>query len=347
MELKIDLKDIDFQQLVECSLNAIWVIGEEGKILYCNKACLELLKLSSAQEILYKNLYVFLPYDIHDICKERLKGVLEKEEAIELFEAKMIRNDGKVIDVEVRTVPYYFKDKVLAQVIIQDITQRKITERLLKDREKLASIGQIAAGIAHEIKNPLTSVKGFLQLLKESHPHRYLETMETELEQAFDTLDNFLQVSKPNLQDEPFIPVNLCKELTSLLSLFQQRLYNVQIEIDLKDSERKVMGKRNLFLKAFFNLIKNALEAIQDKGKIRIEHYYKDEYIHIKVSDTGVGIPEDELKMLGTPFFSNKSDGTGLGLTQVFTTVHEHAGNISIQSTIGKGTSFHIQLPVH
>lgn len=346
LKSKIQTNDLDFHQLIEHSLNSIWLVGQRGKILYSNKACLDLLKLTSPEEILYKSLYSFLHPDFHDSCKERLTRILEKKEVTELVEQQMIKSDGDIIDVAVMGVPYYLKDKIVAQVIIQDITNRKRAERLLKDREKLSAIGQIAAGIAHEVKNPLTSVKGFLQLLKESQSHPYFDIMETELEKALDTLQNLLQVSKPDLNEEPFVPINLCKELTSLLLLFQEKFYYVETELDLRDSDRKVVGRKNLFLKAFFNLIKNAIESIQDKGTIRIEHYYKNGSVHIKVSDTGVGIAEDQLKLLGTPFFSTKSEGTGLGLTQVFTTIHEHGGDISVQSIVGKGTTFHIQLPV-
>src|SRR5436309_15787485 len=119
--------------------------------------------------------------------------------------------------------------------------------------------------------------------------------METELEKALSTLENLLQVSKPDLNEEPFVSIDLCKELANLLFLFQDKLYSVETELDLRNSERKVIGKRNLLLKAFFNLIKNAIEAIPDKGKIRIEHFFKNGWIHIKVSDTGVGVPEDKL----------------------------------------------------
>ncbi|MCM3587827.1 ATP-binding protein [Mesobacillus maritimus] len=345
MNLKIQSLDIDFHQLIENSLNAILILGKEGEILYCNKACLKLLKVASPDDILYKNLCVFLPLDFHPICKERLRKVMKEQEILKSIEAKMIKSDAEIIDVEVKTAPYLLKGKVYAQVIIQDISDRKLTEKLLYDREKLASLGQIAASIVHEVKNPLTAVKGYLQLLKESQSHNYLDTMETELEKALETLQNLLQVSKPDLHDEPFVSVDLCKELESLLFLFQEKLYKVKVELDLKDPERKVVGKRNLLLKAFFNLIKNSIEAIPDKGKIRIEHYYDNGSIHIKVSDTGVGISEDKVKMLGTPFFSTKSDGTGLGLTQVFTTIHEHGGDVSIQSSIGEGTVFHVRLP--
>ncbi|MBT2757919.1 PAS domain S-box protein [Mesobacillus foraminis] len=331
-------------QLINNSLNAIWIVGEEGKIYYCNRACLELLRVFSPENILNKNFCIFLPPDIHEICKDRLRRVLEKKEQLELLETKMFRNDGEVIEVELRTAPCYLGDKIFAQVIVQDITHRKKTEKLLNDQGKLASIGQISASIAHEIKNPLTSVKGF-QLLKESQPHFYLDIMESELDKALATIQNLLHVSKPDLFEEPLVPIELCKELNSLLFLFQEKLYNVNTELLFRDSERNLVGKRNLLLKAFFNLIKNALEAIPDKGDIKIEHYYQNGFINIKICDTGVGISEDMLKKLGTPFLSTKSEGTGLGLTQVFTTIHEHGGSIFVQSIIGRGTVFHVQLP--
>ena len=116
--------------------------------------------------------------------------------------------------------------------------------------------------------------------------------------------------------------------------------------MDLRDSDQFIYGKKNLFLKAFFNLIKNALEAIPSKGKIKIEHYFKNDSIHIKISDNGIGIPKDKINLLGTPFYSSKSDGTGLGLTQVFTTINGQGGNIQVQSELGVGTTFIIQLPV-
>jgi len=101
-----------------------------------------LLNLTSSKDILYRNFYGFLHFDFHSISKERLKRVIEKQEIVELLEQKMIRGDGEIIDIEVMAAPFYLEGKVLAQVIIQDITQRKMAERLLKDREKLVSIGE-------------------------------------------------------------------------------------------------------------------------------------------------------------------------------------------------------------
>ncbi|MDQ0201406.1 two-component system sensor histidine kinase NtrB [Neobacillus ginsengisoli] len=346
MKLHLESKDIDFHQLVENSLNSIWIVGQEGKILYYNKACLDLFHLKTSKDIISKGIWLFLHPDFHDKSRERLRRILENQEVLKTAELKMLKSNGEEIDVEVMSVPFFIKDKVFAQVTMQNITHRKAAEKLLNNREKLASLGQIAAGIAHEVKNPLTSVKGFLQLIKESQSHPYLDIMENELMKALAALQNLLQVSKPDLHDEPLVSIDLCNELASLIYLFQDRLYKVDVELDLRDSEKKIVGKRNLFQKAFFNLLKNSLEAIEDKGKIRIEHYYKNDWIHIKVTDSGIGIPKEKLKMLGTPFFTSKTDGTGLGLTQVFTTVHEHQGNIFIQSEVGKGTTIHVQLPL-
>lgn len=213
--------------------------------------------------------------------------------------------------------------------------------------DRLASIGQIAAGIAHEVKNPLTAVKGFLQLLKEQQSHKYIDVAYEELENALATLNNLLQVSKPDLEDEPLSCINICSELEALLYLFQDQSYHhVTVVKELADTQERIYGKRNQLKKAFFNLLKNAFEAIDDKGTITIRHKVRNDQLEITISDTGVGIPKEKLPLLGTPFFSLKSDGTGMGLTQVFSTIYDHHGVIVVKSEPGSGTTFTIKFPV-
>jgi anti-anti-sigma factor len=210
---------------------------------------------------------------------------------------------------------------------------------------RLASIGQIAAGIAHEVRNPLTAVKGFLQLLQKDISHKYLDFAYSELEHAIATLQDLLQVSKPDLEDEPYIAINLCSELESLLYLFQDQVYRVQIIRNFKNTDEVIYGKRNQLKKAFFNLLKNAFEAIPNEGTITIEHYRKGEFIYVVIGDTGVGVPKEKLHLLGTPFFTTKEQGTGMGLTQVYSTIYQHGGTINVSSTEGIGTRFIIQFP--
>jgi two-component system, sporulation sensor kinase A len=337
--------DFDFQQMVINSLNAIFVLRKD-QIIYANKAAYELVGASSAAEILDTEFQQYLHKDYHVICKKRLKKVREQLKIAELMEQKLVKKDGKMIDIEVMAAPYIQKGEVLAQVTIRDITLRKKAENQLYHAEKLSAIGEVAAGVAHEVKNPLTAVKGFLQILQTENDHPYFVIMSSELEKALSTIKQLLQVARPELDNEPIVSINLCEELDTLLTLFKDQLYRVNIEKRLLDQEYTILGKKNSLLKAFFNLIKNAFEAIEDNGTITVEHYLEDDFIHIIISDTGVGIPEDKLKKLGTPFYSTKLEGTGMGLTQVYNTIHSHNGTIEVESEVGKGTSFSIQLPV-
>ncbi|MET3696494.1 rsbT co-antagonist protein RsbR [Bacillus oleivorans] len=210
---------------------------------------------------------------------------------------------------------------------------------------QLASVGQIAAGIAHEVRNPLTAVKGFLQLLQNEDKPEYIEIAQSELDNALTTLNNLLQVSKPDLEDEEEQPIHMAVELESVLNLFQDRLYDVELITDIQDSETVVFGKKNQFKKAFFNLLKNAFESIEGKGKIWVSHFAAEKEVIVSIQDTGVGIPKEKLAILGTPFFTTKHHGTGMGLTQVFTVVYQHGGNISVESKENEGTKFTLTIP--
>jgi anti-anti-sigma regulatory factor/mRNA-degrading endonuclease YafQ of YafQ-DinJ toxin-antitoxin module len=211
---------------------------------------------------------------------------------------------------------------------------------------RLATIGQISAGIAHEVRNPLTAVKGFIQLLQEQHPHKYLDIANVELDRAIATLQNLLQVAKPDLDSEPQISINLCAELESILYLFQDQIYDVDVHKNFHNVNEMIYGKKNQLKKAFFNLIKNAFEAIQGKGRLTIEHYRKDNFVYVCIHDTGMGIPEEKMQLIGTPFFTTKEEGTGMGLTQVYSTIYQHGAVIDVESSVGIGTSFMIKFPI-
>ncbi|GAA0344863.1 hypothetical protein GCM10008967_39120 [Bacillus carboniphilus] len=210
---------------------------------------------------------------------------------------------------------------------------------------QLASVGQVAAGIAHEVRNPLTAVKGFLQLLENEGKKEYIEIAQSELENALTTLNNLLQVSKPDLEEEESQTFLVAVELQSVLNLFQDKIYEVELVVDLKNDDATVYGKKNQFKKAFFNLIKNAFESIPGKGKIEIKQYATEKEIFLEIKDSGIGIPKEKIAILGTPFFSTKNQGTGMGLTQVFSVVYQHGGHIQVESEEGVGTQFTLSLP--
>lgn len=228
-------------------------------------------------------------------------------------------------------------------MIVKETYQEQVDSK--NHLSQLASVGQIAAGIAHEVRNPLTAVKGFLQLLEHENKPDYINIAQTELDNALTTLNNLLQVSKPDQEEEEKQSFHLAVELESILNLFQDKLYHIQVVTQFKDTDRTIYGKKNQFKKAFFNLIKNAIESIEGKGKLTISHFAAHDELIVSIKDTGVGIPTDKLHLLGTPFYTTKDHGTGMGLTQVFSVVYQHGGKINIDSAEKKGTTFTIRLP--
>ncbi|MBM7662093.1 two-component system sporulation sensor kinase A [Bacillus mesophilus] len=338
---------IDFEQIIERTLSGVVIIDTNSTVMYHNQTAYDLLECKVDNPLLSRDFSDFLHPHYHEICKERISQILVNKLVAEEMEQKLITCSGMVVDVEIKGIPYNGDKAPLALIFIRDITKQKKAERLLAHKDKLSSIGQFAAGIAHEVRNPLTAVKGFVQLLKEEMNHSYLETIESELQKALVTLNNLLQVSKPEQLNEPVTSINLCEELDAIIFLFQEKTYHIELIKNYQNTDILLLGKKNILVKSFFNLIKNAIEAINDKGKIFIEYNVLDGIANIKITDTGVGIPEEKLSMLGTPFYSTKDTGTGMGLTQVLAAVMEHKGQINIESKLGIGTTFHIALPIH
>src|SRR3954451_16989951 len=209
----------------------------------------------------------------------------------------------------------------------------------------LSSIGEMAAGIAHEVRNPLTAVKGFLQLMDQSYNAEYSHIAQNELERAIHILNDLMSVSKPEFIQEKQTTFNLNAEIESILLLFQNQLYSINVIKHFENESSSIVGRKDQIKKALFNIIKNAIEAMPDSGTLAIEQTSNATGIQVSISDTGIGIPKDKLRLLGTPFFTLKQDGKGMGLAQVFNTIQSNNGKISVTSEEGHGTSFLLTFP--
>lgn len=206
----------------------------------------------------------------------------------------------------------------------------------------LSSIGEMAAGIAHEVRNPLTSVKGFLQLMEQAYKKEYADIAQNELDRAIQILNDLMSVSKPEFAQEQQTIFNVCTEIDSILLLFQNQLYHIKVTKSFQNTNAFIFGRKDQLKKALFNLIKNAIEAMPDGGDIHIEQQEDIHEVHLSISDTGVGIPKNKLRLLGTPFFTMKQDGKGMGLAQVFNAIQNNRGKIRVTSEVGKGTTFYL-----
>ncbi|MBU8880567.1 STAS domain-containing protein [Bacillus sp. FJAT-29790] len=204
----------------------------------------------------------------------------------------------------------------------------------------LSSIGEMAAGIAHEVRNPLTSVKGFLQLMEQNLNQEYIQIAQSELDRAIHTLNDLMSVSKPEFFQEKYTTFSICSEIESILLLFQNQLYHIELIKKFEHENAMIVGRKDQIKKALFNLIKNAIEAMPENGTLMIEQYENAHEIHLNISDSGIGIPKDKLRLLGTPFFTLKQDGKGMGLAQAFNALQNNHGKIRVTSEAGQGTTF-------
>lgn len=224
-------------------------------------------------------------------------------------------------------------------------------ETRLAQAEKLAAVGELAAGMAHEIRNPLTAIKGFIQLIeqhpKDTVPQDYLTTILREINRIEGIVSEALVLAKPT--PISFIQVNLVELIREVYTLMQPQamLQHVTFTCICADNLPPVTAEPNHLKQVLINLIKNSLEAIQpNRGSIQLKATWHSSTIVIRLSDTGCGIPQDILTRLGDPFLTTKDQGTGLGLMITYRIVQNHGGSIHVTSRPGQGTTVTIRLPL-
>lgn len=233
--------------------------------------------------------------------------------------------------------------------VFRDITEKLQMDEQYKQTEMLNVLGELAASIAHEIKNPLTSVKGFIQLLqgKIDGYSMYFNIMMAELERIDSTINELLILAKP--QAVQYKNTNIIKIMQETIELLQVQtlMDNIKIKTDFKQDDISLYCEPNHLRQVFINILKNAIEVSKKNSSVLVGISIETEkYIKISITDFGTGIPEQRLKKLGEPFYTTKERGTGLGLMVSFKIIKEHGGKIKVESEVGKGTTFHIFLPI-
>ncbi len=229
--------------------------------------------------------------------------------------------------------------------ILRDITELKEKNNQIKQLDQLGAIGQMAAGIAHEIKNPLTTIKGFVQLLSEKAESEYSDIILSELERIEFIMGEILMLAKPQTNIS-FKRKNLNQIILEVISFMNPEaiIHNVTLNRSLSPIPA-VSCEAKQIKQVLINIIKNAIEAMPSGGNIRIKTYYSDGFIGMDIIDNGKGISEERLKRLKEPFYTDKEKGTGLGLMICYKLIEDHHGTIHFTSEEGRGTCVHIKLP--
>jgi signal transduction histidine kinase len=218
----------------------------------------------------------------------------------------------------------------------------------MRQKEKLAVIGQMATAIAHEIKNPLSSLKGFTQLQQEKDKgdEQYYPIMLNEIDRINAIVNDLLILGRPNTAVKT--PKKLVEIIDYVISVIDPHAQRKDIHIQNEtDQSTVLLCDENQLKQVFINLIKNAMEAMPDGGTVTIHSEIKENHTFISVKDEGDGIPPEKLAKLGEPFYTTKQNGNGLGLMVTKKIVEEHEGALTIQSELEKGTCVTIHLPIH
>lgn len=285
--------------------------------------------------------------------KDFFRNVWQTIEKGEIWkgEIRNKRKDGSYYWVDTTIVPFLDKNNKPYQylAIRNDITEKKRTEEVLHRQDKLAAIGQLAAGVAHEIRNPLTSIKGYAEYLSmdetEKDRQEYFEIILEEIERVNSIVEEFMLLSKPTvsvLERKPLLPI-----INNVLAIldYQLRKNKIQLNRFYEAPNPFVECDENKLKQVFLNFIKNAVEAMPEGGSIDISVKKVKEDISILIKDSGIGMSKEQLKKLGEPFFTTKKEGNGLGLMVSFKIIENLNGKVYVDSELNKGTSFHITLP--
>ncbi|UOE92193.1 HAMP domain-containing sensor histidine kinase [Alkalihalobacillus sp. LMS39] len=217
--------------------------------------------------------------------------------------------------------------------------------------EKNNTVSEIAASISHEVRNPLTVTRGFLQLLNdatltEDQKKNYIAHSIEELDRASTIITNYLTYAKPSSLQNHTLDVS--KEITYIMNILKPFATIRNVEMVMKTSVNScyVNGNAQQFQQCLINIIKNGIEAMQTGGEILIDMYCVERDVVINIQDMGNGMTDEQVRKLGTPYFSTKEEGTGLGVMVAFNIIKRLDGQIKVKSTVGEGTSFTIALPL-
>jgi len=272
-----------------------------------------------------------------------------------IYKTHIETDDGKLRLINVVLTPFISVDSINTGtlLVVDDITEKVRLENQLQQAEKLSSIGLFAAGLAHEVNTPLAGISSYAQMLIDETPsddprRDLLERIEIQTFRASEIVNNLLNFAR--FSDSDYEEINVNSLMMDTLSLLKHQLRNANIEIDLECDPTlpRTIGNGGKLQQVFMNLFINAKDSMPQGGRLRLRTLERDSELFIEVRDTGTGISKEDIKRIYDPFFTTKSvgKGTGLGLSVSYGIIQEHSGRISVESELGKGTTFLVALPL-
>jgi PAS domain S-box-containing protein len=362
-EEALRLSEQNFHDSIENSPLGIRVFDKGGKTLYINRALLDIWGYSSIEELeAVPRKQRYTPQSYYEQM-ERLGKRKRGEQAPLSYEVSIVRSDGQVRHLSASRGELLWDGEKQFQILYQDITEQKKAEdekRQLEQKaqiaSRLASVGEMAAGIAHEINNPLTGVIGYAQLLvdREDVPlniRRDLAAIDEGAQRVAGIVSRLLTFSRQTKLERRLVDINELIESTLALRDYHLRVNNIKVVTRLATDLPETVADPGQLQQVFLNLIVNAeteMKLAHGKGKLTITTEKSDNTIKICFKDNGPGIKPQFMNRIFDPFFTTREvgQGTGLGLSLSYGIVAEHKGKIYAESKPGKGATFVVELPI-
>ncbi|RLD98578.1 MAG: hypothetical protein DRI91_02840 [Aquificota bacterium] len=344
--------------------DGILIMNFEGRIVDVNKRACEIYGFNR-EALLDTSIHLLEAEGGRTLWRERLRRILEGESL--LFETTHYRKDGSSVILEVSASAVEIEEGVLIQAFIRDITEKKRIQEQLLHSQKMESVVVMAGGLAHDFNNMLSIILGYTELALADddlsfETRQKLARVEKSARSAAQLVRKLLRFSRREKKGEPR-PFNLNQVVQETLDLVSRNLpANVRVRTELCEEIPIVKGDIGDIEQVIINLVLNAKDAMPNGGEIvirteigelpseilEVERLKEGKYVHMSVSDTGVGIPPEILSRIFEPFFTTKEKGvgTGLGLAMVYGIVKDHWGHITVESDEGKGATFHVYLPL-
>lgn len=340
-----------YRRLIAISPYAI-LVNRGDRILFANDQAIKLFGGVKAEEILGKSLLDLFQADYHRVIQDRVHELVEGRVQVPMLEEKIVTLSGKPVDVEVSAARFVDEEGPAILVMLRDISERKRLQEQLRKTERIAELGTVASGMAHEIGTPMNVILGRAEYLMdrvtEAPIKKGLQTIITQVERITRVMNQLLSFARRKTPERSAL--DLRQVVEDSLEMFHERLARSQIKVELRlaDPCPMVLADADQMSQVLINLVMNAVHAMPDGGVLRVNLAPEPQMVKLTIADTGHGIPQEMIKKIFDPFFTTKEfgKGTGLGLTVVKGIIEEHQGSIVVESEEGKGTTFTILLPM-
>jgi len=348
------ISKLRLEGIIDSAMDAILTVDREQKVVVFNNAAVRMFQCPF-EEAIGQPLDRFIPSRFREAHRQHVKGFgqsgVTSRKMGQLGTVMGLRRDGEEFPIEAAISHVTVEGNKFFTVILRDITERTRLEEQLRRTERVAELGTLASGMAHEIGTPMNVILGraeyLLDRVKDETVKKGLQTIVAQVERITRVMNQLLSFARRK-PPQPG-PLVLQEVIENSLEMFHERVsnYRIQVHTRMDPDCPRVYADSDQMNQALINLIMNAVHAMSEGGTLRVGLGQEKDMVKLTVSDTGHGIPNEVLNKIFDPFFTTKEfgKGTGLGLTVVKGIIEEHHGTITVESQEGKGTTFTVLLP--